>query len=199
MDRVVRGELDDDTFVEKEKGGVQEEEMDSEVDLGQEPPPQEFILELPNITAIDLCVSPHSEEWCSADSLVTRDIMKLTALFTARRGRSFLNSLQAKEGRNYQFDFLKPTHSLFAYFNQLIEQYTKVLLPNKEMLEQLNQHTQPSAKWEMLEEAKRHAKWEQRKREQEKKREDDMEAERSAFISLSLSTSPTCGGCDGVC
>ena len=28
--------------------------------------------------------------------------------------------------RNYQFDFLKPQHSLFNYFTKLVEQYTKV-------------------------------------------------------------------------
>ena len=28
--------------------------------------------------------------------------------------------------RNYQFDFLRPQHSLFNYFTKLVEQYTKV-------------------------------------------------------------------------
>ena len=28
--------------------------------------------------------------------------------------------------RNYQFDFLRPQHSLFQYFTKLVEQYTKV-------------------------------------------------------------------------
>jgi len=31
-----------------------------------------------------------------------------------------------KEQRNYQFDFLRPQHSLFNYFTKLVEQYTKV-------------------------------------------------------------------------
>lgn len=104
--------------------------------------------------------------------------MKLTALFTARRGRSFLQALSAKEARNYQFDFLKPTHSLFPIFNQLIEQYTKVLLPPPAMLGQLKKKARPGAKWEMLESARKHAKWEQKKKDQEKRREDDRESER---------------------
>ncbi|TFY81966.1 hypothetical protein EWM64_g2042 [Hericium alpestre] len=137
-----------------------------EEDIGKEPPPAEFIVDLPHISAIDL------------------DIMKLTALFAARRGRSFLHQLAAREGRNYQFDFLQPSHSLFVYFNQLVEQYQKVLFPSGEMLEKLAERTQPGAKWKMLEEAKRHAKWEQKKREQVKKREDDQEAERTAFAEI---------------
>jgi splicing factor 3A subunit 1 len=106
--------------------------------------------------------------------------MKLTALFTARRGRMFLASLSAREGRNYQFDFLRPTHSLFGYFNRLVEQYTKIIQPNKETLEQLKSQTQPNARWETLEIARRHAKWEKNKREKDKKRQDDQEAERCA-------------------
>ncbi|TFY66721.1 hypothetical protein EVG20_g4358, partial [Dentipellis fragilis] len=169
MEKVARGELDEEMAVKEGEGeGKDKEEPVKAVeeDLGKEPPPPEFILKLPNISAIDL------------------DIMKLTALFTARRGRSFLNALSAKEGRNYQFDFLKPTHSLFAYFNQLIDQYTKVLLPSPETLAQLKERAQPGARWKMLEEGRRHAKWEQKKREQEKRREDDQEAERTAFTEI---------------
>ena len=105
--------------------------------------------------------------------------MKLTALFTARRGRTFLQTLSQREGRNYQFDFLRPTHSLFSYFNRLVDQYSKVLHPSKEMLEQLKERAQEGAKWKDLELARKRARWEQVKREKEKKREDDKEAERS--------------------
>lgn len=108
--------------------------------------------------------------------------MKLTALFTAQRGRTFLANLSAREGRNYQFDFLRPTHSLFGYFNRLVEQYTKVLHPNKETLEQLKKRTEEGGRWAMLETARRHAKWERAKREKDKQRQDDQEAERSASL-----------------
>ncbi|KAH8983550.1 Pre-mRNA splicing factor PRP21 like protein-domain-containing protein [Lactarius hatsudake] len=135
-------------------------------DYGKPPPPTEFILEIPNISAVDL------------------DIMKLTALFTARQGHSFLAALSVKEGRNYQFDFLKPTHSLFGYFNRLIEQYTKVLMPTPETLGKLKERSEAGAKWKMFTEAQSHAKWERTRREQEKKREDDREAERVAFAEI---------------
>ena len=110
--------------------------------------------------------------------------MKLTALFTAQRGRPFLSALAQKEARNYLFDFLKPTHSLFGYFNQLVEQYVRVLSPSPEVLAQLKERTEPGAKWTLLEKAKSHAKWEQKKREREKQRQDDQEAERGAYLSV---------------
>ncbi|KAJ8699849.1 SF3a splicing factor complex subunit [Pleurotus ostreatus] len=161
MEKVIRGETLDDAPQEKPDDNSAATERPEPIDNGVEPPPAYFIMDLPNISAIDL------------------DVMKLTALFTARRGRNFLASLSAREGRNYQFDFLRPTHSLFGYFNRLVEQYTKVLYPDKEMLEQLRERSVEGARWKMLEVAQRHAKWERNKREQDKKRQDDQEAERS--------------------
>ena len=190
MDKVVRGEVEETPAQGKE--GEKEEEKPVEtapVDMGEEPPIPEFIMSIPNITAMDLCVSLLCSymRWTSvarpfvADavySILIRDIIKLTALFTARRGRPFLAALSAREGRNYQFDFLRPTHSLFGYFNRLVDQYSKVLLPSKEMLAQLKERTPDNARWKDLEVAKKRARWEQVKREQDKKREDDKEAER---------------------
>ncbi|EPQ58449.1 hypothetical protein GLOTRDRAFT_114877 [Gloeophyllum trabeum ATCC 11539] len=165
MEKVQRGEEDEAPAAAAEDKPAEKAE-EKVVDLGEEPPQPEFILDLPNVTAIDL------------------DIMKLTALFTARRGRNFLAALSAREGRNYQFDFLRPTHSLFGYFNRLVEQYTKVLYPTKETVDSISARAQDGAKWRMLEQAKRYAKWEQNKREKEKKREDDQEAERIAFAEI---------------
>ncbi|XP_042300519.1 splicing factor 3A subunit 1-like, partial [Sceloporus undulatus] len=76
----------------------------------KEPPPEfEFIADPPSISAFDL------------------DVVKLTAQFVSRNGRQFLTQLMQKEQRNYQFDFLRPQHSLFNYFTKLVEQYTKVM------------------------------------------------------------------------
>ncbi|KAI6039005.1 Pre-mRNA splicing factor PRP21 like protein-domain-containing protein [Pisolithus marmoratus] len=125
-------------------------------DMGVEPPQPQFVLDIPNITPIDL------------------DIMKLTALFTARRGRGFLAALSQREGRNYQFDFLRPNHSLFGYFNRLVEQYQKVLHPSKEMLAQLHERAQEGD----------YARWERMKQEKDKKRQDDQEAEKRAFAEI---------------
>lgn len=184
MEKVAQGDMGDDSTPKdgQENGAA---EVLEPVDMGVEPPPPEFILDLPSISSIDLWVILLEQE-----SLLTfgirRDIMKLTALFTARRGRPFLASLSAREGRNYQFDFLRPTHSLFGYFNRLVEQYTKVLHPNQEMLQQLKGRTEEGARWKSLEVARTHAKWERNKREQDKKRQDDQEAERSEPLTLFL-------------
>lgn len=85
--------------------------MIQEAIVPKEPPPEfEFIADPPSISAFDL------------------DVVKLTAQFVARNGRQFLTQLMQKEQRNYQFDFLRPQHSLFNYFTKLVEQYTKVKL-----------------------------------------------------------------------
>ncbi|KAF8630071.1 hypothetical protein AX15_003128 [Amanita polypyramis BW_CC] len=165
LDRIAQGDAGDETVQRENKTEGQVAPAEP-VDVGIEPPQPVFALDLPSISAIDL------------------DIMKLTALFTARRGRNFLATLSAREGRNYQFDFLRPTHSLFPYFNRLVEQYTKMLHPDKEMLEQLKERIQEGARWKTLEVAKRYAKWERNKREKDQKRRDDEEAERIAFAEI---------------
>ena len=187
MEKVAQGELEDDT--PKDTKGTEAVEPKEPVDLGLEPPLPEFIMDLPNISAIDLYVYLFTLFGYRINKVTyyPSDIMKLTALFTARRGRMFLASLSAREGRNYQFDFLRPTHSLFGYFNRLVEQYTKIIQPNKETLVQLKSQTQPNARWETLATARRHAKWEKNKREKDKKREDDQEAERCACAFLVFS------------
>ena len=59
------------------------------------------------------------------------DIIKLTAQFVARNGKSFLNGLTNRENNNPQFHFLKPTHSMFMFFTSLADAYSKVLMPPK--------------------------------------------------------------------
>ncbi|KAF7978110.1 hypothetical protein HWV62_1524 [Athelia sp. TMB] len=168
MDKISAGDMGDEASGEKDgkAEGEAEAAPAAPVDIGLEPPTPEFIMDLPNISASDL------------------DIMKLTALFTARRGRNFLATLSAREGRNYQFDFLRPQHSLFGYFNRMVEQYARIISPPKEVLEQLQKQTEEGARWRMLELARKHAKWEHNKREQDKKRKDDQEAEKIAFAEI---------------
>lgn len=114
-----------------------------------------------------------------------RDILRLTALFHARRGRSFLSSLSVREGRNYQFDFLRPTHSLFGYYNRMVESYQKIMDPPEGVIGNLVKETSdPQSKWKTLDEARNRAEWERgkRKREGEKQKERDEEAEAMALI-----------------
>ncbi|KIK59653.1 hypothetical protein GYMLUDRAFT_201006 [Collybiopsis luxurians FD-317 M1] len=166
MDKILQGEIEEDQSQlkdEKTDGAAAPVKI---VDVGLEPPAPSFIIDMPNISAIDL------------------DIMKLTALFTARRGRNFLAALSAREGRNYQFDFLRPNHSLFGHFNRLVDQYAKVLNPDKESLEIIKSRADEGARSRTLEIARKYAKWERRKREKEKRRQDDQEAERIAFAEI---------------
>lgn len=50
-----------------------------------------------------------------------------------------------REQRNGQFDFLRPQHSLFQYFTRLLEQYTKVLIPPKDLIKKLGFEAESSA------------------------------------------------------
>lgn len=113
-----------------EKVKQRQSDLLKQVQKEVEPPPKEppadfeFIADPPSISAFDL------------------DVVKLTAQFVARNGRQFLTNLMNKEQRNYQFDFLRPQHSLFQYFTKLLEQYTKVLIPPKDLLKKLGDETQ---------------------------------------------------------
>ncbi|PKI82524.1 Prp21p [Malassezia vespertilionis] len=81
-----------------------------------EPPPHAFSLAFPSMPAIEM------------------DVLKLTALFAARKGPAFATGLLARETRSHQFEFLRPTHPMFSYFNLLVEQYRRVMQPSAKML-----------------------------------------------------------------
>ena len=59
-------------------------------------------------------------------------------------------------------------------------------MPTPEMLQRLKERSEAGSKWKILAEAHLHAKWERTRREQEKKREDDREAERSMWTTENL-------------
>ncbi|WFD32935.1 SF3a splicing factor complex subunit [Malassezia sp. CBS 17886] len=85
----------------------------------EEPPEHLFSLAFPSVPAVDL------------------EVLKLTALFTARKGQAFASGVLARESRSYQFEFLRPTHHLFSYFNLLVEQYRRVMQPLATDLDQV--------------------------------------------------------------
>jgi splicing factor 3A subunit 1 len=66
-----------------------------------------------------------------------RDIIKLTAQFVSKNGHQFQIGLMNREHKNPQFDFLKQNHPLHSFFLQLVESYTKCLLPPKGLVEKL--------------------------------------------------------------
>uniref|UniRef100_A0A0N5ADX1 Splicing factor 3A subunit 1 n=1 Tax=Syphacia muris TaxID=451379 RepID=A0A0N5ADX1_9BILA len=128
------------------------------------PPPFEFDAEPATINAFDL------------------DLIKLTALFVARNGRQFLTALMNRESRNYQFDFLKPQHSNFTYFTKLVEQYTKVIVPPKDIVEELSAEENNTKK--LLENVKYRVGWEKYQRTQKEKEDAELERERLAYSQI---------------
>ncbi|XP_055716949.1 splicing factor 3A subunit 1 [Phlebotomus papatasi] len=135
----------------------------------KDPPAEfEFIADPPSISALDL------------------DIVKLTAQFVARNGRQFLTNLMNREQRNYQFDFLRPQHSLFQYFTKLLEQYTKILIPPKDLMNKLKAEAAPgkSSLNVVLESAKYRANWIKYQEAQRKREEEKVERERVAYAQI---------------
>lgn len=59
-------------------------------------------------------------------SLLDLEIIKLTAQFTAWNGPGFMSQLGSKESKNIQFDFIRPSHSLYSFYSEMVEQYSKV-------------------------------------------------------------------------
>ncbi|KAI9359278.1 Pre-mRNA splicing factor PRP21 like protein-domain-containing protein [Zopfochytrium polystomum] len=130
----------------------------------KQPPRFEFLAEMPAISAQDL------------------DILKLTAQFVARNGRQFLNILSQREARNYQFDFLRPNHSLFNYFNSLVTQYNKVLMPTKVQTTRLKASVKN--KFEILERINQRVDYEMYQEEEKKKAEAEADVERRAYAMI---------------
>lgn len=112
-----------------------------------------------------------------------RDIIRLTALFTARRGKSFISMLGGRENRNPQFDFLRPNHSLFGLFNNFVEQYLKVIKGTSAPLdEEFDKLSLSQKKNKLVDNAKSRSEWEAYKREGLKKREQDSEKETRTLL-----------------
>ncbi|KRT85423.1 hypothetical protein AMK59_38, partial [Oryctes borbonicus] len=131
----------------------------------KDPPTEfEFIADPPSISALDL------------------DIVKLTAQFVARNGRQFLTQLMNREQRNFQFDFLRPQHSLFQYFTKLLEQYTKVLIPPKSMQQRLRDEARSAVA--VLDQVKYRAEWLKYQEAQKAREEEILERERVAYAQI---------------
>jgi len=138
---------------------------ESERLVPKEPPPEyEFMADPPSISAFDL------------------DVVKLTAQFVARNGRQFLTNLMNREQRNFQFDFLRPQHSLFQYFTKLLEQYTKVLIPPKDLQNKLDYEA--NNRRHVLEQVQYRVAWIQHQEAAKKKAEEAQERERVSYAQV---------------
>lgn len=104
------------------------------------------------------------------------EIIKLTAQFVARNGKSFLTGLTSREINNPQFHFLKPTHSMFMFFTSLADAYSKVLMPPKGLTEKLKNSVADMTT--VLERSMNRLEWERSQEQARQKAEDEKEQER---------------------
>jgi len=137
-----------------------------------EPPAFCFSARMPNISAQDL------------------DIVKLTAQFVAKNGRSWMTALAQKEAGNPQFDFLRPQHSIYQYFSRLVDQYTDLLTagtrdggkPERDRIAQLQRNIDDPH--HILERAKQRAEYAKWQDQQKQKKEEENQAEQIAYAQI---------------
>ncbi|KAF2724753.1 acetolactate synthase [Polychaeton citri CBS 116435] len=135
----------------------------------EKPEDFDFSARMPNISAQDL------------------EIVKLTALFVAKNGRSWMTSLSQREAGNYQFDFLRPQHSLYQFFSRLVDQYTDLLTgptvddgrPFKRRKEKLEENVRN--RFHILERAKKRSEWLKYQESQKQERAEKDEQERISY------------------
>ncbi|CAH0480630.1 unnamed protein product [Peronospora belbahrii] len=129
-----------------------------------EPPPEEkFIIKHPTLSALD------------------QEIMYLTAQYTALSGSSFLSGLATREQRNPQFDFLKPTHPLFAYFTALVESYTLVLAKQDAQMKRIEEGM---SRMQVLDRCVHRMEWQRTEQERKDKEAAESDAERRALAQI---------------
>jgi splicing factor 3A subunit 1 len=139
-----------------------------------EPPEFHFSARMPNISAQDL------------------EVVRLTALFVAKNGRQFMTTLSQRETGNYQFDFLRPNHSLHTFFQRLIDQYTTLLKAGgmdgeggkvqQERIKELQASIDD--KFHVLGRAKQRAEWFKFQDAQKQKQVEDAEKEKMSYAQI---------------
>lgn len=115
-------------------------------------------------------------------SLMDVDIIKLTAQFVARNGKSFLTGLASREHSNPQFNFLKPTHSLFSFFTRLCDAYSRCLMPPKGTVQALKADVEERSA--PLQRALNRLEWERVRDREAQDAENAEEAERQALQAI---------------
>ncbi|KAL5049856.1 hypothetical protein BDW71DRAFT_137907 [Aspergillus fruticulosus] len=118
------------------------------------------------------------------------EVVRLTALFVAKRGKSFMTALSQREARNFQFDFLRPQHSLYQFFTRLVDQYTILLrsegideaTSQKKRVEELELNVKN--RFHVLERAKARAEWVKYQEQQKQKKEEEEEKERIEYAQI---------------
>lgn len=110
------------------------------------------------------------------------DVIKLTALYVARNGNQMLKTLSHRESKNFQFDFLKPTHTLFPLFTHLVEQYKKAINPSQNLLDKIKAGSRDPHV--VLNKGRIRAEWQAHQLDEAKKAAKDAEEERIAYAQI---------------
>ncbi|KAI3327172.1 Pre-mRNA splicing factor PRP21 like protein-domain-containing protein [Xylariaceae sp. AK1471] len=139
-----------------------------------EPSKFQFSARMPNISAQDL------------------EVVRLTALFVAKNGRQFMTALSQREAGNYQFDFLRPNHSLHNFFQHLIDQYSMLLRAGgidgeggrvqQERVAELQRNVDD--KFHILNRARQRAEWLTYQETEKQKKEEEEEKERLTYSQI---------------
>lgn len=138
------------------------------------PPDFKFSARMPNISAQDL------------------EVVRLTALFVAKNGRQFMTSLSQRETGNYQFDFLRPNHSLHNFFQHLIDQYSMLLRAGgidgeggrqqQERVAELQHNVDD--RFHILARARQRSEWLKHQEDEKQKQEEEAEKERQSYAQI---------------
>ncbi|KAK5131266.1 hypothetical protein LTR08_001171 [Meristemomyces frigidus] len=157
----------------EEAGGTGVSGKGREARKGPEKPADfAFSARMPNISAADL------------------EVVRLTALFVAKNGRSWMTALSQREAGNFQFDFLRPQHSLYQFFSRLVDQYTDLLTgdsvdggrPQKTRITELEANV--ANRFRVLERAKKRAEYVKWQEAQKVANEEKEEKEKIAFAQI---------------
>ncbi|EAT91681.1 hypothetical protein HBI56_012200 [Parastagonospora nodorum] len=146
------------------KGKTTQQSAQHVIDNTPKGPPEpaqfRFSARMPNISAKDL------------------DVLKTTALYTARVGENWLKELRTREAGNPQFEWLRVNHSFFPFFRSLVEQY-KILLEEEKTVEARKEELRRNIenRFHVLDRAKQRAEYVKfvsaQKEKEEKKAEDE--------------------------
>ncbi|KAF3335941.1 putative splicing factor 3A subunit 1 [Carex littledalei] len=105
------------------------------------------------------------------------DVIKLTAQFVARNGKSFMEKLIKRvDVSSPQFHFLRPTHSMYTFFTSLADAYSKVLMPEKGLTDKLREKA--SGLTVVLERCLHRLEWEKSQEQARQRAENEIEQER---------------------
>lgn len=129
---------------------------------------------MPNISAKDL------------------EVVRLTAMFVASKGRQWMTQLSQRETGNYQFDFLRPNHSLHNFFQRLVDQYQSLLRAGgmdgnggkeqQQRIAELEHNIRD--KFHVLARAKQRAEWLRFQESQKAKKEEEAEKEKLSYAQI---------------